>query len=92
MPLILSPDLDYYGGMDMKHIGDLTPDPRNARKHGERNIGQIERSLEAYGAATTTTTALRARKFKQNIWKRGREGSRAARNVSGLANASAPGT
>ena len=23
MPLILSPDLDYYGGMDMKHIGDL---------------------------------------------------------------------
>ena len=35
----------------MKHIGDLTPDPRNARKHGERNIGQIERSLEAYGAA-----------------------------------------
>jgi hypothetical protein len=51
MPLILSPDLDYYGGMDMKHIGDLTPDPRNARKHGERNFGQIERSLEAYGAA-----------------------------------------
>jgi ParB-like chromosome segregation protein Spo0J len=51
MPLILCPDLDYYGGMDMKHIGDLTPDPRNARKHGERNIGQIERSLEAYGAA-----------------------------------------
>ena len=51
MPLKLSPDLDYYGGMDMKHIGDLTPDPRNARKHGERNIGQIERSLEAYGAA-----------------------------------------
>lgn len=32
-------------------IAELTPDPKNARKHGERNIGQIEKSLERYGAA-----------------------------------------
>lgn len=32
-------------------LADLTQDPRNARKHGERNIGQIEKSLEQYGAA-----------------------------------------
>ena len=33
------------------HLGDLTPDPKNARKHGERNIGQLSKSLEQYGAA-----------------------------------------
>jgi hypothetical protein len=32
-------------------IGDLTPDKRNARKHGERNIATLEKSLEAFGAA-----------------------------------------
>jgi DNA modification methylase len=32
-------------------LADLTPDPRNARKHGERNIGQLSKSLEQYGAA-----------------------------------------
>jgi DNA modification methylase len=35
----------------MNHIGDLTPDHRNARKHTERNIGMIEKSLEKFGAA-----------------------------------------
>lgn len=35
----------------IKSIADLKPDPRNARKHGERNIGMLERSLEQYGAA-----------------------------------------
>ena len=31
-------------------LKDLKPDPRNARKHGERNIAMLERSLEQYGA------------------------------------------
>src|SRR5713226_3811781 len=35
----------------IKTIGDLKPDPKNARKHGERNIGMLEKSLEQYGAA-----------------------------------------
>lgn len=34
-----------------KTISDLTPDPRNARKHGERNITQLEKSLESFGPA-----------------------------------------
>jgi hypothetical protein len=34
-----------------EHIGDLKPDGRNARKHGERNISTIEKSLERFGAA-----------------------------------------
>jgi DNA modification methylase len=32
-------------------IGDLVPDPENARLHNERNIGQIVRSLQEVGAA-----------------------------------------
>ena len=32
-------------------LADLTPDKLNARKHSERNIGMLERSLEQYGAA-----------------------------------------
>ena len=35
----------------IKTIADLKPDPKNARRHGERNIGMLERSLEQYGAA-----------------------------------------
>jgi ParB-like chromosome segregation protein Spo0J len=35
----------------IKTIADLRPDPKNARKHGERNIGMLERSLEQHGAA-----------------------------------------
>lgn len=34
----------------LTHIGDLTPDPRNPRKHGQRNIGTIVKSLEEVGA------------------------------------------
>lgn len=34
---------------DQKTLADLQPDPRNARKHNERNIGQIETSLDRYG-------------------------------------------
>jgi hypothetical protein len=34
----------------IKTIADLKPDSKNARKHGERNIGMLERSLEQYGA------------------------------------------
>ncbi len=30
-------------------IGDLTPDPRNARLHGDRNLAAIEASLRLYG-------------------------------------------
>src|SRR5512146_1681611 len=36
---------------DIKHIGDLRPDPRNARKHNPRNIGMIEDALHEVGAA-----------------------------------------
>ncbi len=35
----------------IKTIADLKPDPKNARKHTERNIGMLEKSLEQYGAA-----------------------------------------
>jgi site-specific DNA-methyltransferase (adenine-specific) len=52
MPLILSPDLDYYGGMDttIRHLRDLTPDTRNANKGSERGQHLIEESLRQYGA------------------------------------------
>jgi uncharacterized C2H2 Zn-finger protein len=33
------------------HLKDLHADPMNARKHGERNIGMLSKSLEEYGAA-----------------------------------------
>jgi ParB-like chromosome segregation protein Spo0J len=33
------------------HIGDLKQDPKNARRHGERNIGMIVNSLQEVGAA-----------------------------------------
>jgi DNA modification methylase len=36
---------------DPVSIGDLVPDPENARLHNERNIGQIVRSLQEVGAA-----------------------------------------
>lgn len=32
-------------------LADLTPDPQNARKHNPRNIGQVQSSLQKYGAA-----------------------------------------
>jgi|SRR5579863_710717 len=35
----------------IKTIADLKPDPKNARKHGERNIAMLERSLEQFGSA-----------------------------------------
>lgn len=35
----------------MAHVSDLVPDPRNARKHGERNIRTIVKALEEVGAA-----------------------------------------
>ena len=37
--------------MPIQTIEDLTPDPRNARRHTPRNIGVIERSLNDVGAA-----------------------------------------
>src|SRR5690349_21916419 len=36
---------------DIQTIEDLTPDPKNARRHNPRNIGVIERSLNEVGAA-----------------------------------------
>lgn len=36
---------------DPKHIKDLKPDKKNARKHNPRNIGMIEKSLQEVGAA-----------------------------------------
>ena len=36
---------------DIKHLKDLTPDPRNARKHNPRNVGMIETALQTVGAA-----------------------------------------
>lgn len=35
----------------MQHIGDLTPDPVNARKHGQRNLDVIADTLQQVGAA-----------------------------------------
>jgi hypothetical protein len=35
----------------IESLSDLSPDPRNPRRHPERNISQIERSLEQLGAA-----------------------------------------
>lgn len=32
-------------------LADLSPDPQNARKHNPRNIGQVQNSLQKYGAA-----------------------------------------
>lgn len=32
-------------------LADLSPDPHNARKHNPRNIGQVQSSLQKYGAA-----------------------------------------
>jgi DNA modification methylase len=32
-------------------LSDLTPDPQNARAHNPRNIGQVQDSLQKYGAA-----------------------------------------
>ena len=32
-------------------LADLTPDPRNARKHNPRNVGMLEKSLNEVGAA-----------------------------------------
>lgn len=37
--------------MDIDHIGQLHPDPRNARKHNPRNIGMVVNSLQEVGAA-----------------------------------------
>lgn len=36
---------------NIKTLADLRADPKNARRHNERNIGMLERSLEQYGAA-----------------------------------------
>lgn len=36
---------------EIKHLKDLTPDPRNARKHNPRNVGMIETALQTVGAA-----------------------------------------
>lgn len=35
----------------IQHLGDLTPDPQNARLHNPRNIGMIEDALHEVGAA-----------------------------------------
>jgi hypothetical protein len=35
----------------IKTTADLTADPRNARKHGERNLTTIQASLQSFGAA-----------------------------------------
>lgn len=36
---------------DITHIGDLTPDPENARQHTPRNVGMIEDAMNEVGAA-----------------------------------------
>jgi hypothetical protein len=36
---------------EFNSIGDLMPDPKNPRKHPERNIAVLEKSLEQFGAA-----------------------------------------
>ncbi len=39
------------GAPALASLADLTPDPQNARKHGERNLETIRASLEEVGAA-----------------------------------------
>lgn len=39
------------GGQAAMRIQDLTPDPQNARRHGERNVGAIVAALQEVGAA-----------------------------------------
>lgn len=36
---------------EIKHLSDLHPDQRNARKHNPRNIGMVADSLREVGAA-----------------------------------------
>lgn len=36
---------------DIGALGDLTPDPRNARRHTDRNVGMIRDALAEVGAA-----------------------------------------
>lgn len=36
--------------MDIQHLADLTPDPRNANRGTERGLYMLETSLERYGA------------------------------------------
>ncbi len=36
---------------EIKHLGDLIPDPVNARRHNPRNVGMIEDALHQVGAA-----------------------------------------
>jgi ParB-like chromosome segregation protein Spo0J len=36
---------------EISHIGQLRPDPRNARLHNSRNIGMIQDALQEVGAA-----------------------------------------
>ncbi len=38
-------------GKLINNLGDLTPDPRNARLHNPRNVGMIEAALHEVGAA-----------------------------------------
>lgn len=42
---------DEVGVEEITHIGQLIPDPQNARSHNERNIKQIVDSLQEVGAA-----------------------------------------
>jgi len=44
-------EMNRKNGKAITHIGDLQPDPRNARKHGPRNLSQVQNSLQRYGAA-----------------------------------------
>lgn len=37
--------------MSIDHIGQLIPDPKNARRHNPRNIGMLEDALHEVGAA-----------------------------------------
>ncbi len=36
---------------EITHIGELTPDPRNVRRHSPRNLGAVVNSLHKVGAA-----------------------------------------
>jgi hypothetical protein len=37
--------------VEVTHLGDLTPDPRNARRHNPRNVGMLVEALNEVGAA-----------------------------------------
>lgn len=59
-------------------IRDLTPDPRNARQHDERNLAAVVRSLEEHGQVKPIVVQLRSDKGASNVIRAGNATTAAA--------------